>query len=90
MTHQRCYREEIQHLRPPALRQCGQQQRRRLPLLLERCLQVVDGVALVSPHRQTEAADQLPILDAVHVEGLPGVLLAGLGPRLRRALVLRE
>lgn len=47
-------------------------------------------MALVLPDSQTQPADQLPVLDAVHVQRLPGVLLTGRGSRLAIALVLRQ
>lgn len=37
---------------------------------------------------QTQAADQLPVLDAVHVQRVPVVLLAGRGARPTVTLVL--
>lgn len=42
------------------------------------------------PDSQTQPADQLPILDAVHVQRLPVVLLAGRLWRRAVALVLRQ
>jgi hypothetical protein len=53
-------------------------------------VQVVDGVALVPAHRQTQAADGLAVLDAVHVEGLPRVLRAAGGGRGPLLLVLKR
>lgn len=78
------------HLCPSALGEFGQQSGRGLFFSDERCLQVVYGVTLVLPDSQTQAADQLSILDAVHVQGLPVVLLAGRRPRLAVTLVLRQ
>lgn len=42
------------------------------------------------PDSQTQATDQLPILDAVHVQRLPVVLLTGRGSQLTVTLVLRQ
>lgn len=81
--------KKIQHLCPSPLRQSGQQLRWGPFLSDESCLQVVYGVALVPPDCQTQTADQLSILDAVHVQGLPVVLLTGRGCWLAHALVLR-
>lgn len=78
------------NLCPSVLRELGQQSRRGPFLPDERCLQVVDRVSLVLPDCQTQAADQPSILDAVHVERLPVVLLAGRRPRLTVTLVLRQ
>lgn len=71
------------------LRELGQLLRGGL-LPGESGLQVVYGVALVLTNGQAQPADQLPILDAVHVERLSGVLLAGRRPRLLVSLVLKD
>lgn len=46
-------------------------------------------MAQVLADGQAKAADQLPILDAVHVQRLPAVLLAGRRLRLALPLVLK-
>lgn len=87
-----CYSSHVDlfpHLCPSALREFGQQSWRGLFFSDERCLQVIYGVSLVLPDSQTQAADQLSILDAVHVQRLPVVLLTGRRPRLAVTLVLR-
>lgn len=80
----------LTNLRPSAVGEFGQQLRRGLFLPGERRLQVVYGVSLVLPNSQTQATDELSILDTVHVQGLPVVLLATRRSRLLVTLVLRQ
>lgn len=47
-------------------------------------------MALVLPDSQTQPTDQLPVLDAVHVQRMPVVLLTGGGSWLAVPLVLRQ
>lgn len=80
--------DRIPYLCPSLLRESGQQQRWSLFLSVERCLEVIYGMALVLPDSQTQPADQLAVLDAVHVQRLPVVLLTGRVSRRTVALVL--
>lgn len=47
-------------------------------------------MSLVLPDSQTQATNELSILDTIHVEGLPVMLLAGRRPWLVVTLVLRQ
>ena len=47
-------------------------------------------MALVLPDGQTQTTDQLPVLDAVHVQRLPEVLLTGRVSRRAVTLVLKR
>lgn len=47
-------------------------------------------MALVLPDSQTQPTDQLPVLDAVHVQRLPVVLRTGRETRFTVTLVLRQ
>lgn len=85
-----CHVARFHHLCPSAPRDFGQQLWQGLFLPDEHRLQVVYGVSLVVASSHTQAADQLSILDAVDVQRLPVVLLAGRRPRLVVALVLRQ
>lgn len=47
-------------------------------------------MAVVLPHRQAQPADQLPVLDTVHVQRLPVVLRTGRRSRLTVHLIFLD